>query len=83
MNINVVNNNAMNNNVRSLIKVDAADAIADKLCKELGNNQYRTFYCKVAYKLSEAEIWSSLELAKTGNNPARYFTWLVKRTGKL
>lgn len=55
------------------------DRIADKLCEQLGNREYRAFYCKVAYQLSEAQIWSSLETAKKGKHPARYFTWLVKK----
>ena len=61
------------------IGYNSKDAIADKLVKELGNSQFRTFYCKVANKLSEAQIWNCLEVAKRGKDPARYFTWLVKK----
>jgi len=70
-----------NNNVNDNVSYDynKQDEIADKLCEQLGNKQYRAFYCKVANSLSEAQIWSSLELAKTGKSPARYFTWLVKK----
>ena len=74
------NDNVNNDNVvEKLIGYNTQDAIADKLCKELGNQQYRAFYCKVAYSLPEVDIWSSLEIAKTGKYPAKYFTWLVKR----
>lgn len=79
MKSNLVTYNAMNNEVKNLISNDNADTIADKLCEKLGNHQYRAFYCKVAYTLSESQIWSSLEVAQTGKNPARYFTWLVKK----
>lgn len=79
MEINSVNYNAMNNVVKNLISSDKADLIADKLCDQLGNQQYRAFYCKVAYTLPESQIWSSLEVALRGKNPARYFTWLVKK----
>lgn len=83
MEVNKVNYNAMNNVVKNLISNDQADTIADKLCEELGNHQYRSFYCKVAYSLSESQIWNSLEEAKSnGKNPARYFTWLVKKQMK-
>lgn len=79
MGINKVNYNAMNNVVKNLISSDKADSIADKLCEQLGNQQYRVFYCKVAYTLSESQIWTSLEVALKGKNPPRYFTWLVKK----
>lgn len=79
MKLTKVNYNAMNNVVKNVISNDKADTIADKLCERLGNYQYRAFYCKVAYQLSEAQIWTSLEIALTGDNPAKYFTWLIKR----
>lgn len=75
----LTNNDNVRNNVQKIIKPNTQDAIADKLVKELGNEDYRAFYCKVAYKLPEAVIWTSLEIAKTGKHPAKYFTWLVKR----
>jgi len=76
-----VNNNVNGNNggVERLIGYNTQDAIADKLCKELNNPQYRAFYCKVAYKLSEAQIWNTLEQAKKGRSPAKYFSWLVSK----
>lgn len=80
VNDNVVNKLTNNDNVTmNNVKRSKEDRIADKLVQELGNEDFRAFYCKVAYKLSESQIWQSLELAKTGNNPAKYFTWLAKR----
>jgi len=60
-----------------------ADLIADKLELALhGGLNSRKFYCKVAYNLSEAEIWNNLEQACTGNYPQKYFTWLCQRSMK-
>lgn len=80
-NDNVVSKRNYNDNVtmNNDIERNQQDLIADKLCDQLGNHQYRAFYCKVAYKLSEAQIWSCLETAKKGKQPAKYFTWLVKK----
>jgi len=74
-------NNVNVNNVTP--NISKARNIAQKLCDNLNDNDSFKFYCKAAYKLSDGEIFNALELAQTGNNPARYFTWLVKRTGKL
>ena len=79
-NDNVINKLTNNDNVNNVSnKVKKADHLADRLVKELGNEDYRAFYCKVAYKLSESQIMSALEQSLKGNDPARYFTWLVKR----
>lgn len=55
--------------------------IADALVEKLGNPGGRQFYCKVAWKLSEARIWSNVEQALVGRQPARLFTYLCKRDG--
>ncbi len=83
-NDNVVSKRNYNDNVtmNNVIGRNQQDQIADRLCEELGNHQYRAFYCKVAYNLSEAQIWNSLETAKKGKDPAKYFTWLVKKQMK-
>lgn len=80
-NDNGFNSVKYNDNVRGNGRLtnNDQDRIADILCDQLGNREYRAFYCKVAYRLSEAQIWSSLETAKKGKHPARYFTWLVKK----
>ena len=75
------NDNVTMNNVSKFKIYNSKDIIADKLIAELGNESYRVFYCKVAYKLSESQIWSALEQAKKGKYPAKYFTWLVKKMG--
>lgn len=73
---NVINNDNVATNHRLKSEVDV---IADQLDKALhgGVNSHR-FYCKVAYTLSESVIYKHLELALTGNNPQRYFSWLCK-----
>lgn len=55
------------------------DGIADHIMEKLGATAYREFYCKVSWKLTEAQIFSNVEVALSGNNPQRYFTWLCKR----
>lgn len=68
----------INNNV-NVYGRNEKDNIADKLVDELNNPVSRNFYCKVAWRLSEGQIWSNLEKAKQGKNPRRYFTWLCKK----
>lgn len=71
-----LNNNVNDNVARTPRQVDD---IADKLMNRLGATDNRAFYCKVGWKLSEALIWSNLEVALSGNSPQRYFSWLCKR----
>ena len=70
-----------NDNVSKFAKSKSVEHIADKLVETFGNEQFRAFYCKVAWKLSEAKIWSNVEQAQKGNSPARLFTYLCKRDG--
>lgn len=81
--MNNVNNNLTNNVQCSPIDkttVLKADIVADKLEVALrGGEASRPFYCLVAYRLSESQIWNNLEQASRGNNPQKYFTWLCKR----
>lgn len=58
------------------------DLIADKLTVALGNPMARTYYCKIAWKLSEAQIWNNLEQSAKGKHPAKLFTWLCERDMK-
>lgn len=70
--------NNVNDNVKRSYK--QVDSTAHRVMEKLGvDNTYKAFYCKVAMSLSEAQINSNLEVALSGNNPARYFTWLCKR----
>lgn len=55
--------------------------IADRLTTIFGNEEYRPYYCKVAWKLSESKIWSNVEQAQKGNSPSKLFTYLCKRDG--
>ena len=59
------------------------EVIADKLVEKLGiDEKSRPFMCKVAWKLSEARIWSNLEQAQKSNrNPVGLFIYLCKRDG--
>lgn len=79
VNDNVVNILTNNDNVNIDNDSNKVDFIAQKLVTELNNPDARIFYCKVAWKLPEAKIWSNLELAKKGRSPQKYFSWLCKR----
>lgn len=63
----------LNNNVNDI------DNKADMLVARLNNPDSREYYCKVAMRLSEAQIIRNLETALRGNDPQRYFTWLCNR----
>lgn len=56
--------------------------IANKLCRELSNEDRFDYYCKVAWNLPENIIWSDLESAKKGRDPQRLFSWLCKQKMK-
>jgi hypothetical protein len=57
------------------------EAIARQIEAKLQpKNDNFKYYCFVAYKLTEAEIWQNVEKAQNkGKDPARYFTYLCKR----
>lgn len=55
------------------------EATADKLVKLYASPKSRNFYILAAYKLSEAQIWRSVEKAAKKRNPAAYFNWLCKQ----
>jgi len=81
-NVATIKNNNVNerNNDNVSRTSNQVDAIADRIMVALHADQLsRPFYCKVAWKLSEAIINNNLEQALKGNNPQRYFTWLCKR----
>ncbi len=60
------------------IKAKQVDFIADKIMERLNTEENRKFYCKVAWKLTEATIWNNMEIALKGDNPQRYFSFLCK-----
>lgn len=74
-----MNNNNVND--RKFDRSKKVENIADRLITIFGNDQYRPFYCKVAWKLSEARIWANVEQAQKGNTPAKLFSYLCKRDG--
>ena len=60
--------------------------IADELIKKFNADQKsRPFFCKVAWRLSEARIWYNAEQATKPNakitNPLGLFIYLCKRDG--
>ena len=65
-------------------KARKVEVIADELLQKLGaKDQSRPFMCKVAWKLSEARIYSNLEQATSPKvkNPIGLFIYLCKRDG--
>lgn len=50
--------------------------IADKLAERLNNPSRLKFYYKVAWHLPESKIFVNLEIALTGHDPVRYFSFL-------
>ena len=82
-------NDIVNDNYNVPNKYDRSkrvDMIADQLIEKLGNKEFRGFYCKVAWKLSEARIWDNYETAKAASDaknshPGKLFTYLCKRDG--
>lgn len=70
-----------NDNEKKIINnnVNVIDSKADYLVTKLNNPDSRRYYCKVAQKLTEADIARNLEIALSGRNPQRYFTWLCNR----
>lgn len=77
-----VNNSFNNNDIDNVVKSKQVDLIADKLVLALKNPAARAYYCKVAYKLSEHQIWNNLESSAKGKSPAKLFTWLCQRDMK-
>lgn len=61
------------NNTKTLMQVQT---IANTLCDRLSNETRFEYYCKIAWRLPESKIWGNLEKALTGNNPAKYFSFL-------
>lgn len=65
---------------KSIQHVEHVGWIADRLVKEFSDPNSKRFFAKVAWSLSENEIWETLELAKRPcvENPAKYFTRVCK-----
>ena len=74
-----VSKNLKNNVIDNVARTRATDLLADTLVARLNNPGAREYYCKVAYKLSEAQIHNNLEKALSGRDPLSYFTWLCNK----
>lgn len=73
-------NNVNDNDSSKYDRSKKVDDIADNIIRKLGvGDTYRSFYCKIAWKLSEARIWANLETALKGKQPAKLFTYLCKK----
>lgn len=84
-NVSFSRNYNVNDNVKTNVNLkrspNQVDAIADRIMMKLrADDSSRGFYCKVAWRLSEAIINKNLEIAlRSDRSPQRYFTWLCKR----
>ena len=87
MHSNIVNDNGFlkpalninNDNVDKYETASKVEATANKLVEKFQSPGNFSFYCKVAYKLSEARIWFNYEQALKGNQPVRLFTYLCNK----
>lgn len=89
MHSNIVNDNGfLNPNTNDIVNgigkntydtAKKAELIAYQLVDKFGQPGNFQFYCLVAYKLSEARIWSNYEQAQKGRQPARLFTFLCNK----
>lgn len=62
-----------------LEQADIVDGIASYLCRKFNSPESHAFYCKAAWRMSPAELYTLAEYAmsKATKTPARYFGWLV------
>lgn len=73
-------NNIVNDNDRERYrKSKSVDLTAQDLVNKLGNPEGYKFYCKVAWRLPPAVIYTNLEQAMKGRSPVRLFTYLCKK----
>lgn len=56
--------------------------LARELETKLNNTGFYEYYCKVGYKLSEAEIMAHLAQALKGKQPSRLFAYLCNKSMK-
>lgn len=81
-NVNVTKPQTNNDNVLKNRTEKEVDQIAADIMQKLGaNSDYKAFYCRIVWRLSDATIYNHLEQALKGNSPAKYFTWLCKKSG--
>lgn len=65
---------------KSIQHVEHVGWIADKLVQEFSDASSKRFFAKIAWLLSENEIWEALESAKRPciKSPVKYFTRICK-----
>ena len=83
-NVNVLEQNNTytdNDTVSKYERSKRVEIIAQKLVEKFGTAKWFPFYCKVAWKLSEEQIWRFYEHAngKKVRNPAKLFYYLCDR----
>jgi hypothetical protein len=77
--VSVNNTKLKNTNTKTLTLVTQT---AGKLVNRLNNPTRYELYCKYAWNIPENILWNNLEMAETGKNPVRLFTWLCERSMK-
>jgi len=81
-NVQLENPITMNNDIEhKYLRSRRVEIVADKLVEIYNNSGGRAFYCKVAWRLSEARIWENVEQAANGKNKTGLFIYLCKRDG--
>jgi len=78
---NVNDNGVLNrtNNDNDIDRSKKIDLIAQRLVDTYNSPESWKFYCKVAMKLSEAQIWNNVEQSKAGRSPAGLFNHLCRK----
>lgn len=71
------NNNDNVGRRKTQAEIDRADRLADYACDKIGSRGARTFYCKAAYELSDAEFVDCVETAMKGRDRIKYLSWLL------
>lgn len=60
-------------------KVAKVQHIADRLVEEYREPKSRQYFLKVAWHLSEAQIWDLVEVSRNKKKPISYFLAVTKR----
>lgn len=71
----------------SFNRADRVEIVAEKLVDLFGSRQGYRFYCKIAYELTEEQIWNNYNTAKKAKASSPHkirsigglFNWLCRR----
>lgn len=66
------------NNDNDIVRAKDVDRIANLLVEKFNSPRSREFYCLVAWKLSESQIWCNYEKSQGKNCPAAYFNKICR-----